>query len=461
MTTLAPTEIYVDPGAAGGGDGSIGTPYNSIETAITSEVFDTTNGTRINVKSGTTDTLTADLSVSLADTVSTAAWIPSYTAPLFIQGYNSAANDGGVGVLSGGGTVKIFSNAGQDFVVFRDMRLTNCATDCLLLDDKIMLLNCEIDTSTGDAIELGADPVVIGNYIHDFSTAGLRTVGPGFVWGNVFDATGASWGILHSANDLLVAYNLVKTSAAGLGIQLGETVYAFNNSVFSTAGTGVGIASRATASVTLNLTNSVVAGLSGAGGVGIDLLTNASDEQVLVGGNSVYDCETAYQYAATITYDGLSDETLSAAPFNDATNLDFAPNDTGSLSEGSLPATFHAQTNAANVIALWRGGVEPAETGASGNEYQTYRGAVQPAYVAPVTPPAASSGASGHTSKRRRRLVQVNDKYVEVFSDEDARQLLNQEDEDYEEPTEKKKKKKRLLRMTPEVRAMIARYKKK
>ena len=32
----------------------------------------------------------------------------------------------------------------------------------------------------------------------------------------------------------------------------------------------------------------------------------------------------------------------------------------------------------ANTILLWRGAVEPAESSASGNEYQAWKGAVEP-----------------------------------------------------------------------------------
>ena len=37
-----------------------------------------------------------------------------------------------------------------------------------------------------------------------------------------------------------------------------------------------------------------------------------------------------------------------------------------------------------NTSSMWRGAVEPAETGASGNEIQLWRGAVEPLYVPEV-----------------------------------------------------------------------------
>jgi hypothetical protein len=45
----------------------------------------------------------------------------------------------------------------------------------------------------------------------------------------------------------------------------------------------------------------------------------------------------------------------------------------------------------ANVRKRWRGAVEPAETGASGNEYKRWRGAVEPQFI------ATTSGVGGKT----------------------------------------------------------------
>ena len=55
---MALTEIYVDPSiAADSGTGTIGDPFGDLEYAIEQTTFDTTNGTRLNVKAGTDDFL--------------------------------------------------------------------------------------------------------------------------------------------------------------------------------------------------------------------------------------------------------------------------------------------------------------------------------------------------------------------------------------------------------------------
>lgn len=108
-----------------------------------------------------------------------------------------------------------------------------------------------------------------------------------------------------------------------------------------------------------------------------------------------------------------------------------------------------------NQIILWRGAVEPAETSASGNEYKAWGGAVEPAYVAPIVPPSKR----GSSSKRSlRELVELPDgTFVQVFSQAEADQIRanNQPDQEPEPSPERQ-----ILRMTPEVRAMINRYNK-
>ena len=95
---MALTNYFVDPAAGSDdtGDGSIGTPWASVQHALDSITRDATNGDQVNIKSGTADVLAATLDLTTYGT-------PTATAPLVLRGYTSAANDGGVGVLSGGG----------------------------------------------------------------------------------------------------------------------------------------------------------------------------------------------------------------------------------------------------------------------------------------------------------------------------------------------------------------------
>ena len=80
-----------------------------------------------------------------------------------------------------------------------------------------------------------------------------------------------------------------------------------------------------------------------------------------------------------------------------------APNDIRALVKGRKlydPRLDSTQviltTYSAPTLALWRGAVEPAETGAAGNEYQAYRGAGEPSANAGFDSPTQTLGSGSH-----------------------------------------------------------------
>lgn len=382
---MALTELYVDPAInANSGSGTVGDPYGDLRYCIEQETFDTTNGVRINIKAGTSEILNEQLDVTMADTGTSVAWVPTSAAPLVFQGYTSAADDGGIGVIDGNASIPIFNNnATPDYITFRDLRLTNTgANDAITLDDAITLINCEIDTITGQGLDLGADALVLGCYFHDITNNCGKTVGPGLFMGNVVDGRGItitnSRGLFQNANDMLFFRNAVIVDGDAVGIQIGTDAYMMSNSVFGVASAKVGLQTRsAVAGDTIAIMNNLVAGFSASGGIGIDGLSNAGNVTSFEGGNSVHDCATNYRASLK---DWVSEgvESLSASPFNDPANLDFAPVDTGSVSQ-AIPASFHAETHVNNVLSLYRGAVEPSDASPGGNQLALWRGAVQPA----------------------------------------------------------------------------------
>ena len=126
---MAITEIYVDPSInADSGTGAIGTPYGDLEWAIEQATFDTTNGTRINIKAGTAEILAASLDTALNSASPSAAWVPTPTAQLIFQGYTTAAGDGGKGDIDGnngnfeiliGGYIYIINLESQPWMQYR------------------------------------------------------------------------------------------------------------------------------------------------------------------------------------------------------------------------------------------------------------------------------------------------------------------------------------------------------
>ncbi|KKK65169.1 hypothetical protein LCGC14_2976850, partial [marine sediment metagenome] len=151
-----PSEIYVRPlDNDTNGDGSIGDPYGDLEDAIKKTTFDTTNGTRVNIMDGATETLVAELSAAMADTGTTAAWTPAEARPCIFQGMTAAgsAGDRGIGIISGGGSVSVYDDAAFDYIAFIDLHCHNTGSVYVIrADQRIAVIRCEIDNTSGGGI---------------------------------------------------------------------------------------------------------------------------------------------------------------------------------------------------------------------------------------------------------------------------------------------------------------------
>ncbi len=118
----APTNWYCDPTLTSNtGDG---TSYadrwgrasdNVVQYAIDNATADATDGVRINVKSGT-----PNASGDLAATLDLGSHTTSEAAPLIIQGYDTVAEDGGIGEIDGGASYGCFA-AAEDYIDVIDM----------------------------------------------------------------------------------------------------------------------------------------------------------------------------------------------------------------------------------------------------------------------------------------------------------------------------------------------------
>lgn len=117
---MAITQYYVDPSInANSGTGTIGDPFGDLQYALDTVTRDSTNGDQFNIKSGTAEVLTAQLSLVSYGGGST-------NAPLAFSGYTSSANDGGIGVLDGNGLYKIIS--APNYCHLKDLELRNSGT---------------------------------------------------------------------------------------------------------------------------------------------------------------------------------------------------------------------------------------------------------------------------------------------------------------------------------------------
>ena len=340
------TELYVDPSInADSGTGTVGDPYGDLEYCIEEEDWDATNGIRVNIKAGSTETLAAELSAAMADVTSankSIAWAPSNGAPLVFQGYTSAAADGGVGNISGGGSVAVIDAASQDYTHFVDLKLENTGANRIVyLDNTCSLVRCELtNCSHSYAAQVGDTGVFHQCYVHNV-VGGIFTQGA--VVRQCWIEAAAGTALATNGGGNFWEHNIIKvTNVAGRGMDVSSgNSWVNQNSIYCTvAGTDAGIVVDGVGSS--YILNNLIEGFSGTGGVGIDV---TDTDMILMGygGNGVYDCAMAYDEYSGIRKgkDWGDNETLVASPFSNAASDDFAPVNTGNVVEGALPSGFY------------------------------------------------------------------------------------------------------------------------
>ena len=337
---MAWTELYVDPSiAADSGTGTIGDPYGDLEYCIKQSTFDTTNGTRVNIKAGTAEILAAAIEVAVADTSVSAAWAPTHSARMTLQGYTATAGDGGIGAIDGNGA-GIFITPSLDFLNLIDLDFSNSGTAELCdIDNDCFAFNCKF---TGGTYGLRMDDVsTCMNCWFVGQTLGCLELISGYIGYNYFDPATNGNGCLLNTRDGTIERNIVNVAGSGIGILMADECHASHNSVYSDGGTGTGIIISGVSRQIYNLSNNLVEGFSGVGGIGID--TGAATGNIqLYAGNAVRNCTTPYGGTAVVNM-ALDNETLTlASPFTSASTGDFSPVDTGNVKEGALPSEFYS-----------------------------------------------------------------------------------------------------------------------
>lgn len=310
-----PTQYYVDPAIAGNsGTGTIGDPYGDLQFALNSVTRDATNGDQFNVKAGTSEILASALTLATYGT-------PTATAPLIIRGYTSAADDGGIGVVSGNGSVACFTGSPAHTKLV-NMRFTNTGSNVVItLGAGALVLACEIDTSTGGGISAGAGGAIIGNFIHNTTGSGVSS--NCFVYGNTFR---------NETNDFTQAinvtgggalFNIIDIDGASHGILISSSnVFCMFNSIFSNGGTGNGIRQNNTGHTSLVILNNTVEGFSGVGGIGVLLAGQNID---ISGAHLAYNNTTSYSITGDVNVSLGTNDTAGASPFTNAGSDDFDP----------------------------------------------------------------------------------------------------------------------------------------
>lgn len=321
---MAIANYYVDPlnGSDSTGTGASGAPWKSTQKALNT-ITQGTSGDQINIKNTADDVLAATLSLATYGTVTSAK-------PLIFSGYTSAANDGGIGGISGnsgGFTILTSANPG---IFFKAMHLHHCGASAILnlSGGNNNVENCEIDHSTSGVAVTCAS--LFYCYFHDISGTTAASVSNAlYNYFNVAATTAALIGSQLQENAIVVSV------AGGVGIRLTGGGIAERNSVYNSAsGTAAGIQDNAANNV--SVVDNVIEGWSGAGGKGLQLTGLAS----LRAGNRAFNCATGFSVGVVIDDYG-TDVVPGSSDFNNASggDLTLVPG-SGARSTPGTPATY-------------------------------------------------------------------------------------------------------------------------
>ena len=355
---MALTHYYVDPGGGSDstGDGSIGTPWASIQHALDTITRNSTDGDQINLKAGTADVLAAPLSLATYGT-------PTYLAPLVIRGYSNEPNDRGMGAIHPSGAFSCIDNS-FTYVLLADLEFS-CLPNSYALSStgtQMHVYRCQV-TGGGRGISLsGMGVSVVGCYVEVSSGAGI-SIGHGSVIGcyvkepilNSWDAfepwnakgirtTGTGTNVV--MGNVVLLNNNVTNQQDGIAITRGHGSVVSQNAVINlAAGRGKGISMANVYQADLRMTqvfNNIVAGFSGTGGVGIGVTGSNLTIALMVAHNALYNIATPYSYnhiAPLLAFDNI---TLDADPFVDAANGDFRLTDAAQavLRSAGWPASY-------------------------------------------------------------------------------------------------------------------------
>lgn len=342
----APNEYYVR--ATNGNDSNDGLSHanawktidHALDTSGGGITRDSGDGDRINVNDEADVVLSAALDIDGSGQYGN----PTITAPLIFQGYTSTAGDGGIGGISGGGSVSIISDTVVDAVIFHDMHLHNCGSAAILdLDNDCTIFNCELNNTSGDGARFDDKLAVIDCYFHDIGGAGVGGWA-GHIVNNFFKNGTKSFTKAidhHISDNLSIVNNIVSIGGASDGISYRNDSFVSHNTVYSNGGTGDGIVSASTGTNSVWVVNNLVVGFSGTGGVGIR--TPSGGVLMIYGHNKFYDNET--DDVTGVIFNNLGNNTaLGASPFTDPSSDDFTVDAT--VKAGAYPTSFKgASTN--------------------------------------------------------------------------------------------------------------------
>ena len=343
-------QYYVDPASGSdiSGTGAIGSPWQTLQHALDT-ITPATYGDQINLKSGSSNILSADLSYS--------TYSPSTYKKLVVRGYTTTENDGGIGKIDGSASYTVGSLSNTAFI---DLEITNtdpARSACSNLDysqwvnvyahtidnnvlavvqNRAQVIDCRFENISGSACNafrgFGKNLYFKNGSTYSFGTA-LKLDVEGHLSNSIFDLDGSSNGI-----DCVSISHCV-----------------MNSTFFGGGGTGTAYNNNSSDTWASMFADNIVAGFSGTGGIGCN---NTSYWGLVFRNNSFYDNATDFNDPTTAGESGYRDnsgnESLASSPFALSGNNDyanrltyFAPQDVGSVLAGDYPrgAVFAATTS--------------------------------------------------------------------------------------------------------------------
>lgn len=325
---MAISQYYCDPSIGGdSGTGTSGNPYGDLQYALNQITRNSTDGDQINIKSGTDEVLSAALSTASYGT-------PTDSAPLIFRGYTSVAGDGGIGGISGAGSYSLFATTTLEYIVLWDLHIHNSGSVPVVdLDRHVHVINCEINNSSDDGLELGAYGTVIGCYIHDCGALGADVSYASLVTHCYFknDGTNDFTYAVDVPNGGVIQYSIIDIDGASGGVNIAQnTNRVMNNIIYSNGGTGIGVNAPLDKSL---IYSNYIEGFSGTGGKGINVGGNAT----MVRNNRYYN-NTTHSTMSSSVVQHYDNTVLSSSALADPSNGDFSVD--GQLRGISWPNSF-------------------------------------------------------------------------------------------------------------------------
>lgn len=343
----APNDYFVRPvNGLDSNDGlSHATAWKTVDHALDTTgggiTRDTTDGDRINVNDEGDDVLSAALDINGVGRYGS----PTKPAPLIIQGYTSTVGDGGIGGLSGGGSVSVIDDTAVDSVHLINMHFHNCGTGFIVrMDNDFRVVNCELDNTTGNGLDGDLQGYVVNSHFHNIGAVGISfntgDISHCFLKNGTNKFTKA---IRHAADGALtIAENIISIDGTSDGIKYRDGVSVKNNTIYSNGGTGEGISAEFTTEVAAAILNNFVEGFSGAGGNGIEIVSTAGVD--VYGHNKFFNNATNEDLSGDIQLNLGNNDVLGSSPLTDPSADDFTVST--ALKALSYPSSFKgASTN--------------------------------------------------------------------------------------------------------------------